>query len=228
MAESVFISIVITGFTVAFAHAALPTHWLPFVLAGRGQGWQRPKTLWVTALASLGHVLFTTVLGVLVVFLGISVESWLGGAFPLIVGGILISFGLFYLLRQRLSGAGHHHWRLPFMKQHSHSGGCGEEGFVRDRSDATVIFGLLSLLTFSPCEGFLPVYLSGIKYGWTGFVVLSVVLAVATMAGMVFFTWLMLSGLEKIRLDTLEKYESGILGVLLMALGLVVIAFEYL
>lgn len=40
------------------------------------------------------------------------------------------------------------------------------------KCDKAVILGLFRLLTFSPCEDFLPVYLSGIKYGWAGFVVL--------------------------------------------------------
>jgi hypothetical protein len=46
------------------------------------------------------------------------------------------------------------------------------------------------MLTLSPCEGFLPVYLSGVQFGWRGFVVLSIILAIATLAGMTLFTWL--------------------------------------
>ncbi len=60
-------TIAATGFTVAFFHAAIPTHWLPFVLVGRAQHWTRAKTLLVTMLAGLGHVLFTAALGFLVV-----------------------------------------------------------------------------------------------------------------------------------------------------------------
>ena len=73
----------------------------------------------------------------------------------------------------------------------------------------------------------MPVYLSGIQYGWGGFAMLSLILASATMAGMIFFTWLTLAGLEHVRLEVLEKYEAGILGALLIALGLLVIIFEH-
>lgn len=52
MTETFFLSIVATGFVVAFAHAAIPTHWLPFVLAGRGQRWGKAKTLMVVAPAA--------------------------------------------------------------------------------------------------------------------------------------------------------------------------------
>ena len=94
------------------------------------------------------------------------------------------------------------------------------------RTDKAVILGLLALLTFSPCEGFLPVYLSGIKYGWVGFALLSALLAVATMTGMVFFTWLTMAGLERLQLKTLEKYELGIMGGLLWILAIIVLLME--
>jgi len=42
-----FLSLAATGFVVTFAHAAFPTHWLPFVLTGRGQHWSKAKTLMV-------------------------------------------------------------------------------------------------------------------------------------------------------------------------------------
>ena len=50
-------------------------------------------------------------------------------------------------------------------------------------SDRVAISSLLALLTFSPCESFLPVYVSGIRYGWIGFVLLTAILSIATVAG---------------------------------------------
>ncbi|MBX6741102.1 MAG: hypothetical protein IRY87_03525 [Acetobacteraceae bacterium] len=241
-------SILGTGFAVAFLHSALPTHWLPFVLAGRGQGWSRPKTLSVTAFAGLGHVLFTTALGVLVVWLGIETSRWTGDVFPLVAGGALIAFGLYYLVRQSRGLGGHHHWGQGDHHHHDHAHGHGHEhphdhghghaaprrgtaaALPHDtrsrRSDLAAVLSLLALLTFSPCEGFLPVYLSGIRYGWVGFAVLSAILALGTLAGMVLFTWLALAGLERLRLGVLERYESGLLGGLLSLLGVAVMLLE--
>ena len=45
MTGTLFLSIVALGFGVAFLHAAIPTHWLPFALTARGQGWSLGKTL---------------------------------------------------------------------------------------------------------------------------------------------------------------------------------------
>lgn len=81
----VLTTIAVTGFTIAFLHAAIPTHWLPFVLASRVQKWSRSKTLLVTAGCGSGHVLFTAALGFLVAWLGIAIGERVGAGFPRIV-----------------------------------------------------------------------------------------------------------------------------------------------
>ena len=213
MTETYLLSILGTGFAIAFLHSAIPTHWLPFVLAARAQGWTPARTLGVTAFAGAGHVALTTLLGVIVVVAGVAVDQWTGIVFPSIAGGLLIGFGIYYIRRQFRGhdheGHGHHH-------HHGHI----------PRSDKATVMGLFTMLTFSPCEGFLPVYLSGVKYGWFGFVLLSLILALGTLAGMMLFTWLTLAGSHKLKLVVLEEYESGIVGVLLVALGLLIISLH--
>lgn len=250
MNDLVFITLVVTGFAVAFLHAAIPTHWLPFVVAARAQHWNRPKTLTVTGLAGAGHVLFTIALGVLVVWGGMAINSRIGKAFPFIAGGALIALGLFYLVRQIRGGTGHshlfgthshhkheHHSHDHHTPPHVHADDYEqgdqkddiatiEERWSQRRSDWLVIAGLFALLTFSPCEAFLPVFLIGAKYGWIGFALLSGVLAIATVAGMVVFTWLTLGGMEKLKVRALEKFESGILGGVLCLLGVLIILLE--
>jgi len=249
MNDFVFITLVATGFAVAFLHAAIPTHWLPFVVAARAQHWKKPKTLAVTGVAGAGHVLFTIALGVLVVWGGMAINSRIGKLFPLIAGGALIALGLFYLVRQ-IKGTGHSHLfgghshhqpehhshdihTQPHVHAHEHEHVNQDSDIVaikqrwsQQRSDLVVIAGLFALLTFSPCEAFLPVFLIGAKYGWVGFALLSAILAVATVAGMVVFTWLTLAGVEKLKFRNLEKFESGVLGGVLCLLGIMIILFE--
>ena len=212
MNSTVLASILTTGFVVALLHSTIPTHWLPFVLAGRSQRWSRPRLLGVTAFAASGHVLFTSALGAGLVWLGLNLDRWTGKVFPWIAGGALMLFGLTYIVRHLRGGHTHDH---PHAKVGS--------GPV---SDSAVILGLLTLLTFSPCEVFLPVYLSGIRYGWPGFLLLSLVLAGATFTGMILFTSLAASGLERFRLTALERYEGAIVGTLLCLLGLAVMFLE--
>lgn len=235
-----FLPIAAAGLGVAMAHAALPTHWLPFVLTARSQGWGRGKTLSVTVLAGMGHVAFTTMLGAMLVGLGLAIDEWLGDVLPFVAGGVLIAFGLYHFMRR-----GHRHIiSLP----HRHVEdvcGCGDPAHAAPdlpprpiptassskqerpaRSDLAAILGLLAVLTLSPCESFLPVYLSAANFGWRGFVLLSLVLAIGTVAAMVVLTSLTMAGIGRLRTGVLERYENVIIGVLLCLLGIAVIVIE--
>jgi nickel/cobalt exporter len=243
MNPTVLTTIAVTGFGVAFFHAAIPTHWLPFVLTARVQGWNASKTIAVTALAGTGHVLVTAALGLAITLFGAALSETIGAWFPRIAGGALLLFGAYYLVRQMI-GKGHVHFHYPHEHLHEpgheHEHAHGHEnppGHAQDHqhdegcqahptSDRAAILSLLAFLTFSPCEGFVPFYVSGIRYGWGGFAVLTAVLSIATVAGMVLFTSLTLAGLSKIKLGLLEKYESVLMGVLLCAVGILIIVFE--
>ncbi len=237
MNSAVLTTIAATGFTVAFFHAAIPTHWLPFVLVSRARGWPRGKTLAVVAFAGLGHVLVTSALGFVIAWFGFKLNEEAGRLFAWVAGGILFTIGLFYFWRQLRGGVLHHH--AP--GSHHHAGEhCGHDkershwdeevkdsGLVSTRAgDWAAISGLFLMLTLSPCEGFLPVYLSGVQFGWRGFALLSLILAAGALTGMLVFTALTLAGFEKFQVKKFERYEAGLLGAIFCALGLVVVLIE--
>ena len=238
MNSAVLTTIAATGFTVAFFHAAIPTHWLPFVLVSRARGWSRGKTLVVATLAGLGHVALTSLLGLAIAWFGFQLDEKLGRLFPRIAGGILLAIGAYYFWRQWGGrGIGHHH---VIGTHHQANEQCGHEthhshweseledtALVSAKAgDWAAISGLLVMLTLSPCELFLPVYLSGVQFGWRGFVILSLILAVGTLAGMLVFTWLALVGMEKFPLKKFERYEAAMLGGIFAALGCLIVVFE--
>ncbi|HVF70774.1 MAG TPA: hypothetical protein VM940_04115 [Chthoniobacterales bacterium] len=243
MNQAVLTTLALSGFGVAFFHAAIPTHWLPFVLTARVQGWNPAKTIAVTALAGTGHVLVTAALGLAITLFGAVLSEQIGAWLPRIAGGALLLFGIYYLFRQ-VAGKGHVHFHYPHEHlheagdgadhqhahhhdhDHAHRDEHGHDCRAHPTSDRAAILSLLAFLTFSPCEGFVPFYVSGIRYGWAGFAVLTAVLSIATVAGMIIFTSLTLAGLSKIKLGVLEKYESVIMGVLLCAVGILIIFFE--
>lgn len=235
MNESFLGPIALTGFAVAFFHAAIPTHWLPFVLASRAQGWTQMKTLGVTTVAGGGHVLVTAVLGGLIAWFGIALNERIGRWFPWLAGAALLLLGLFYLYRQ-LRGRGHAHHHLFCGHPHHHSGELEHVPHhaspplarrATSASNRVAVTSLLALLTFSPCEAFLPIYASGVRYGWGGFFVLTAILSLGTLGGMLLFTAITLAGVQRVKLTLLEKYESGLIGLLLCAVGLFVILLEH-
>lgn len=240
MNSTVLTTLALTGFTVAFFHAAIPTHWLPFVLVARARGWNRGKTLLVTMFAGFGHVALTTLLGLGLAWFGFQVDERFGEAFPRIAGGFLVAVGVYYLWRQ-WRGAGICHHPVPGGRhrpdehcgheaaEHSHWDGELQDSELvsRKKGDWAAISGLFLMLTLSPCEAFLPIYLSGVPFGWRGFFVLSAILAAATFAGMLVFTWLALVGLEKIQIKKFERYEAGLLGGLFAIVGGLIMVLEH-
>lgn len=257
MSDTTLWPLITAGFGIALVHAALPTHWLPFVLAGRAQKWSSGRTLAITAAAGGGHAAFTSVLGLLVIAAGAAVDQWSRDIFPWLAGAVLIGFGGFYLWKQ-WRGVGHSHFTfLPVAHghdhpHHHHEGDCAaaddpghahahalvhvhgprpqnldfSKSTFAPRSDRAVVIGLVTMLSLSPCEGFLPVFVAGAREGWLGYVYLSLALAAATLGGMLVLTWLTLRGLQHFNLERLSKYEHAMVGLLLVLMGLGVWLFE--
>ena len=151
-------------------------------------------------------------------------------------GGVLLLIGAFYFWRQwngvaefctTILPGGHHQASEECGHSHTHSHWDDElkesELVSRKSGDWAAISGLFMMLTLSPCEGFLPVYLSGVQFGWRGFVVLSLILAVGTLAGMLVFTWLTLVGLERFQIQKFERYEAAMLGSIFTVLGVLLL-----
>ena len=113
-----------------------------------------------------------------------------------------------------------YHW-MTVTYSHHHS-----DELKKTSKDGWAILSLLSLLTFSPCESFLPIYLTSVKFGWHGFVLLSFVLAVGTLVTMLSFAWLSAKTIEKYKMDWLEDHEKLIIGVGLIILSVVVYFLE--
>ncbi len=90
-----------TAATLGLVHTVIgPDHYLPFIVIGRARNWTLRKTLFVSFLAGLGHILSSVVLGFVGIALGIAVaklegvESARGG----IAAWLLIGFGFAYFV----------------------------------------------------------------------------------------------------------------------------------
>ncbi len=236
-------TILVFGFGAAFRHAAIPSHWLPFVLVGRTRRWSRARTLGVVLLAGSGHVLTNSLLGLAIAWFGFNYETT-GDVFLWVVGGLLICIGLYFCWRQwrhgslcdhehvhagesAVGGDGHCHDPSP---SHSHWNEKLQDKALAsaDKGDWPAIGGLFLMLTLSPCEAFLPLYLVAVPFGWHGFFLFCGVLAVATIGAMVLFTWLTLHGFNRFKWTNIERYEAGVLGGLYIGLGILVVVLEKL
>jgi len=207
--QPVLLSLLGAGFVTAFLHAALPTHWLPFVLVGRGQRWTLPQVLTAVATAGLAHILSTAVVGGLIVAAGIAMDQWISGLLPGLSAGLLFLFGAFYLGRALL--------RPAIM-----AGGPSLALSEPTVSHAAAFWGLVAMMAISPGEVLLPIYLSQATQGLLVLAALTLAFAAGTVLGMTLFTVLARAGWSVLRLERWARYEGVILGLALILIGLLV------
>lgn len=212
--QPVLLSLLGAGFATAFLHAALPTHWLPFVLVGRAQRWSLARVLGAVSAAGLAHIASTAAVGGLIVVAGLALEQWISGLLPHLAAVFLFLFGAFYLARATLLKA-------------QPAGGPALDAPEPRVSDAAAFWGLVAMLAVSPGEVLLPLYLAQATEGLLPLVLMTAAFLVGTVSGMAVFTVLASAGYSALRLERWARYESMILGVALIAIGLLVASHSH-
>jgi len=107
-----------SALTLALVHTLLgPDHYLPFIAMSRAGKWSLAKTIFVTVICGIGHVLSSMVIGVIGIIFGLavlqleSVESFRNE----LSGFLMIGFGLIYLVwgvRYVIRNKPHTHWHV--------------------------------------------------------------------------------------------------------------------
>ena len=212
--QPILLSLLGAGFVTAFLHAALPTHWLPFVLVGRAQRWSLAQILGAVAAAGLAHIAVTALAGALIVAAGIALDNWVSGLLPHLSAGLLFLFGAFYLFRAIVRG--------PKL-----AGGSQVDLPQPTVSHAAAFGGLVALMAVSPGEVLLPFYLNQATDGLVVLSLLTLAFAVGTVLGMAVFTVLARAGYSVLRLERWARYEGAVLGLALIAVGLLVAFYRH-
>jgi hypothetical protein len=217
--QPVLLSLLGAGFATAFLHAALPTHWLPFVLVGRAQRWAPSRVLLAVVVAGLAHIATTALIGGLIVAAGLAMEQWVSGLLPHLAAVLLFLFGAFYISRALIRPAAAA--TIPA------SGEAALESPTPNVSNAAAFWGLVLMLAVSPGEVLLPIYLSQATESLGVLALLTAVFALGTIAGMALFTLLANAGYSILRLERWSRYEGLVLGAALIAIGLLVMAHQH-
>ncbi len=212
--QPVPLSLLGAGFVTAFLHAALPTHWLPFVLVGRGQRWTLPRLLAAVTTAGLAHIGATAAVGALIVAVGLVMDQWVSGLLPWTSAGLLFLFGAVYLGRAVL--------RPAIM-----AGGPSLALSEPTVSHAAAFWGLVAMMAISPGEVLLPIYLSQATGGPLVLAALTLTFALGTVLGMTLFTVLARAGWSVLRLERWARYEGVVLGLALILIGLLVVPRQH-
>lgn len=215
MTEAISI-LAVTAATIGFFHTLLgPDHYLPFIVLSKARKWSLPKTMWITFLCGLGHVLSSVVLGLVGVAFGMALGRL--EAFEAFRGNLaaraLIVFGFTYCvwgLHRALKGRAHHH---------SHPHPHGEKG-------ALTPWVLFTIFVLGPCEPLIPLVMyPAAEHSIAGTVVVAGIFSVVTVATMMAVVLVTIWGISLVKLGTVERFSHALAGLAICLSGL---AIEFL
>jgi len=209
-----------------------PDHYLPFIVMSRARRWSLPKTLFISFLCGLGHVLSSVVLGFLGIGLGIAltklegVESVRGS----LAAWLLIGFGLAYFvwgLRRALKSRPHahaHEHAEGGEHDHSHTHVSGHCHVHAAKAKANITpWVLFTIFIFGPCEPLIPlVMFPAARHSLSGVVLVTAAFGLATIATMLAIISLSSWGMSFVRLGRLERYSHALAGAMIFVSGLAV------
>jgi nickel/cobalt exporter len=220
-----------TAAGIGFVHTVLgPDHYLPFIVIGRARNWRLPKTLFVSFLCGVGHVLSSVVLGFLGIALGIAVfkleniESFRGG----VAAWLLIGFGFAYFLwglRRAIRNRPHSHPHFHADGgEHDHPHRHAEEHShlhdgEREKTNLTPWI-LFAIFVFGPCEPLIPMVMyPAAQHSTVGVLVVAAAFGLTTIATMLTIIALSSWGINFVKLGKLERYAHALAGAMIFLSG---------
>lgn len=221
----------VTAASIGFIHTVLgPDHYIPFIMLAKAGKWSMTKTVFITILSGLGHVLSSVFIGLIGIFLGIAVNKL--EAFESIRGNIagymLIAFGLMYFIwgvRQSYKNKKHTHTHVHadgnlHLHTHDHHNEHLHAHEEPDRSKFN-FWVIFAIFVFGPCEPLIPILMyPAAKASLLGMAIVTTVFGLITISTMVAIVIVSLKGINLLPAAKLERHMHAIAGALILISGL--------
>jgi len=221
-----------TAVTIGFIHTIVgPDHYIPFIVMGEARRWTVRRTMLITFLCGLGHVLSSVIVGFIGIGAGISLskleffESFRGN----IAAWLLIAFGLVYMLvslrslyRKKKHVHAHHHTDGTDHK-HEHGHFSGHSHIHLENRKNMTPWILFLIFVLGPCEPLIPIVMyPAAENNIHGVIIVSLLFSVVTIATMMSVVLAFRLGLSRINLRPLERYVNVIAGATILVSGLAI------
>ena len=181
-----------------------PDHYLPFIALGKSRNWTISRTVFITIVAGVIHVLGTIALGM--VFLSLAMETkaleWLTEFRGGFAAWSLLCFGLGYTIWGIIHG-GHYHGNQA--KGHTHGGKAFTRRLARfiqsrvdpEKSNTIISVVVFLIFAFGPVEPLIPLLMvPSSAYGLGAAFLVSLVFMAGTIATMLVLVLGSLHGLK--------------------------------
>ena len=205
----------ITAALIGFTHTLFgPDHYLPFIVMGKARKWTIQKTLGITFLCGLGHVLSSVTLGLVGVAFGLAidqleaVEAFRGN----LAAQALIIFGFTYCVW------GIH--RAIRNKPHKHA--------HPDEAETKTLtpWILFTLFVLGPCEPLIPLIMyPAAEHSLLGMGLVAALFAIATLGTMMTVVWVSSLGTRFIKIGHAERFSHALAGATIGLSGLAIQLF---
>lgn len=221
-----------TAAAIGFTHTLLgPDHYLPFIVLSRARSWSQRKTVWITFLCGLGHVLSSVVLGLIGVAFGLALGKL--EAFEAFRGNLaaqaLIIFGFTYCIwgiHRAVRNKPHSHTHVhagdiihshPHTHVHEHAHPHGAD------SKTLTPWILFTIFVFGPCEPLIPLIMyPAAEHSLTGMVLVAAIFSIATIGTMLGVVLFSLWGTSFLKLGVAERFSHALAGGAICASGLAI------
>ena len=222
--------LILAAGTVAILHSILPDHWVPLAVVARAERWSIGRVARLSALASVGHVLTSVILGGIIAVVGLQFQRQIDVQQGHLIGSVLIVTGLAFLV-WGLTGHGHHHdhdehsptahaaTTATIAEDHATDQRIAGPQQTRAKRIAAIVvpFGIAA----SPDLTILPVALAASAVSGLTVAGVLVVFAAVTIATFVGLTVLATLAGYQIKGEWLERNATTITALVLIAIGAV-------
>ena len=214
--------LLLTAASIAFLHTILgPDHYLVFTAMGKARSWSLTKTLQITLICGLGHVLGSVIIGVIGIMLGAQLASIveIEGLRGNLAGWALLAFGLMYFAWGiKKAGRSHTHSHIHIHEdvvhdhEHDHHTEHAHVHEQRARNPITP-WAMFIIFVLGPCEALIPLFMYPAAQQSAALVVaVAVVFGLVTLLTMIACVTVTTIGLEKLRLPATGRYAHAVAG----------------
>lgn len=220
----------LTAASIGFIHTLIgPDHYLPFIMMAKAGKWSKNKTIWVTILCGIGHVLSSVVLGFIGIAAGVALDKLelIEGTRGEIAGWALITFGLVYMIwgiKKAYVNKPHSHIHVSnqgtyINHSHDHHG----EHVHKEEKKSLTPWILFTVFVLGPCEPLIPLLMfPAAQHSMIGLTTVTAVFGIVTISTMVTVVTVSLWGINFLPLGKLEKYTHALAGFAIFASGLAI------
>lgn len=197
---------IITGtILLGITHAFIPNHWLPLVAIAKSEKWEKYELILMASITASAHVVGTVFLGIALGMIGSKLAHQYEGYVHVIAPVLLIIFGLIYFTVN-----------LP---HHHHATNKDVQQYKKSKTKWVLIFAATMFL--SPCLEVESLFLAASPYGWDNILLLALVYAAISIAGIISLVMLAFKGIQMINSRFIEHNEKRVTGMVLIIVGIV-------